>query len=66
MKYNVARFLIKFIYNISGKTLKRPIKDDRDVVEFDWDEKTKKQGLDEMKAQMYSLFNIFKHKNKKK
>lgn len=65
--YDAARFIIFWLVNISGKSLKRNLKTYSDVVEFDWEKKEKiPQTVDQMKQTCFNIIAAFKKPNKKK
>ena len=63
LKYEVARFLAKHIWNSAGKSVKRFITKVEEVEGFTWDtEKVKVQSVEEQKNIFHSIARAFKNK----
>lgn len=64
--YEVARYIVKHIWNSQGRCLKKLLNEPKDVETFPWESKEQKvQSLKEMKAALQSWALHFKAKEKK-
>lgn len=67
MNYDVARFMLKHLWNMQGRHVKKMLKTPKDVEEFPWEtEKSKKvMTPEEMGLALRSIFRSVKNREKR-
>lgn len=69
LKYEVARYTGKHVWNAAGKTVKKGVTlDVKDIDIFGWERENdpQVQSIDDMKMQLMNIANAFKGKGLKK